>query len=803
MKTFSYALAACFALLANSLAAQEPQPPAANEQPSKEQLLSSIDVKAFGAKGDGKTDDTDAIQKALNEAGRGSVNKRLHFSKGWYGGRNESSAPEIVFPSGTYLVSRTLVGPRYMFLRGEGSVEIRQASPELDLLYQPGVRGRIENLAFRGGAVQLQFWTNNVDASKFVVEGCRFYDAKAEALRCHSFRDPNEKPKLRPAHAQNALGNLTHSSAVPPYELSFEGKTPKLKPNDMRELVPYYNSTFVILRNCEFDSCMGVLNMCLDGLYVENCKVRLNPAMEGAAFRADGKCEFSKIDGYAPASTKSQLWFQSEGTTLAIRDSSFRSEKGLCLAKILRQKPPTHSGVTLTIEGCKTESAGCPEGAVACVETPVNVLSVVGNEELDGKPVKAVVWRTPANSKEDFDNARFFKKEATERQFLFCVAKNKGGIDESLDGAAKLFAQPYVPEGLLKAVALDDVVEIDAEKTLAEFPETVYAVKFGLVADGKTDDAEALQAAIDQAAKSGKAKVVLPGRQMLVSKTLRLPPRIALAGAGLSMLVGASQDFDLLYSEKPETLLLKNLGLVNARNGLKIVPGEKPAKAVVSGGILYDCEEWTVLCATPAGARNKLALLIQDDVIYGRISSDASYSALIANWQCMGLFIDKQAVMENRGGSMFVKSMLGVPISLKGNPIMKRQPKPQPETEHPWEYGEDQRWFDNYGKLHTVDLRYGGEGFGFSGVYNFSSEGTIFIEGAHASFMNPNSKKCQVYFEKPAKACVVYNLRGHPSANVPLPKMEGVKQSVLMAAPGVQVDPKSVFVSTTSTPPSN
>jgi glucan 1,3-beta-glucosidase len=53
-------------------------------------------VKDFGAKGDGTTDDTAAIQKALDDGGRN-------------GNLGTTTAPAVVyFPSGTYIVSRSM-----------------------------------------------------------------------------------------------------------------------------------------------------------------------------------------------------------------------------------------------------------------------------------------------------------------------------------------------------------------------------------------------------------------------------------------------------------------------------------------------------------------------------------------------------------------------------------------------------------------------------------------------------------------------------------------------------------------------
>ena len=63
-------------------------------------LAERISVKDFGAKGDGKTDDTEAIQKAMDACGK--KYKTIRDAKGKYVG---ASGPELVFPAGRYVIN--------------------------------------------------------------------------------------------------------------------------------------------------------------------------------------------------------------------------------------------------------------------------------------------------------------------------------------------------------------------------------------------------------------------------------------------------------------------------------------------------------------------------------------------------------------------------------------------------------------------------------------------------------------------------------------------------------------------------
>ena len=61
----------------------------------------TLNVRDFGAKGDGVADDTTAIQAAIDAALKDPSHSSAMFSIVYYG-----VSPEILFPSGTYRVTR-------------------------------------------------------------------------------------------------------------------------------------------------------------------------------------------------------------------------------------------------------------------------------------------------------------------------------------------------------------------------------------------------------------------------------------------------------------------------------------------------------------------------------------------------------------------------------------------------------------------------------------------------------------------------------------------------------------------------
>jgi hypothetical protein len=78
-------------------------------RPMQDRLDDSVNVLDFGATGDGLTDDTAAIQLAINELFLNPINVT-----------NTASRKTLMFPPGTFIISATLYVPSYATLVGSG-----------------------------------------------------------------------------------------------------------------------------------------------------------------------------------------------------------------------------------------------------------------------------------------------------------------------------------------------------------------------------------------------------------------------------------------------------------------------------------------------------------------------------------------------------------------------------------------------------------------------------------------------------------------------------------------------------------
>ena len=136
-----------------------------------------LNVRDFGAKGDGSTDDTEAIQKAFNAI--------TGFNEKYPGTAYYTALTPVVFPSGKYMISDTIHIPNNIVVRGEGAA-IHQTNPEKDIFeYANAWRMTFDGLTFLGGRHHLKLTNPNLDTGMIIIENCKFYDSAEASLFIH------------------------------------------------------------------------------------------------------------------------------------------------------------------------------------------------------------------------------------------------------------------------------------------------------------------------------------------------------------------------------------------------------------------------------------------------------------------------------------------------------------------------------------------------------------------------------------------------------------------------------------------
>jgi hypothetical protein len=151
---------------------------AAEGSSAAEPAIREINVRDYGAVGDGETDDTEAIQRASKAVHEHS--KQRH----WGSGPNQYARPVMVFPVGVYLVSDTVTVPGYESeIRGDGRAIIVQTDPNKDIFTTDWAwRMTVKNLAFFGGRRQIALTNQNIDTGMIRIENCRFEESNDLAV---------------------------------------------------------------------------------------------------------------------------------------------------------------------------------------------------------------------------------------------------------------------------------------------------------------------------------------------------------------------------------------------------------------------------------------------------------------------------------------------------------------------------------------------------------------------------------------------------------------------------------------------
>jgi Pectate lyase superfamily protein len=128
-----------------------------------------INVKDFGAVGDGITDDSSAIQSAINYAASLIVNPYPSVS-------NDTSAavPILYFESKQYNINEPLVIPSRLMIQGNKCI-LYSVSGVTIFTSTSGYRIQVNDVIFAGiGSKAIDFNLSNLDVARFEFNGCEF-----------------------------------------------------------------------------------------------------------------------------------------------------------------------------------------------------------------------------------------------------------------------------------------------------------------------------------------------------------------------------------------------------------------------------------------------------------------------------------------------------------------------------------------------------------------------------------------------------------------------------------------------------
>ena len=698
--------------------------------------LEAVNVRDFGAVGDGVADDTAALQAALNQCATEQTFCLAGHSwlPEWGGHGGHGGGGELFLPAGTYRITRPLVYPeRRVTLRGEEGAAI-VAAPEHDILYCGNAfRIVIEHLRLVGGRIQLNFFTNNNDMTMLRLEDCVFEDAALENIRAYNLK---------------AMGEWR---GVPPYLVDWSSPDrPTLAMNPEAETTTAYlpNSTLLAIADCRFAGANTFLNGGADLLVIEDT------AFERAGgsvppFLVTTNLNLNRVTarfaGTAEEVAAARAWFVSTSYAAFVENCDFANADGCVLPFFDSSSKPGYHDNILRIANSRFDLQGAPLVRFQA-GTFSGILAVEGNVNLFATPSKAVDFEKIPTLEEIETKIRYqpYNELPLATQLKWRVTGNSG-FDETLPEVFAPFREEPLPAAEVAAATVPQLREPQDWPTPQNFAGKVIRPDFD---DGASAD-EALQRAFDQAVSGDR--IILPGRRLDIKQALRVPADVEITAEGTALLWATEPELPcFLLAEQPGRLLLRNLAFYGGDVAVNY--------AAANGTALFQNCAFLDQRVTAIYAKNHPAkILVTDSVFFtgGGLDTNADHAEIRRNWLCNSPQMDEKGFFAGANGEMLAEYNLFVPILPRVN-IGTFQPL---DEYHNLPCGNNLRWFDcRNAKLHLTANRLGGEFNGMTPAYLFGEQSTLLVEGAYCWFGNAYTRKCMVYCHDLPKAILLRDI---------------------------------------------
>ena len=744
----------CIMLLFPALFAEVSVLPGEASYPSLSAPLPwSINVKSFGARGDGIHDDTDAIQKAADAAAaRVAPARRDWMCTRYYRCMHDAPVPEIVFPPGVYRLTRAVVFNWSTSLRGIGDVTIRNSSSTQDSFYfEYALRIHVENLKFDGGAHQIRHWTNNLDTATVKIAGCTFRNAAEAAIHAASYRlRTGKKYKSRYEEQKAGVPKLTTS----PYQVIRRNGRVELQPRPEETIEEYENSTNFLVTDSLFEDNACAMNLRSDGVIVRDCRIITPHDMKGAAIIVGCKAHLFNLQFEIRRNQKwKQYAIRQLSGNVTLSDSVIRSDGDVSVFLVEANASTSMIASATGLRNVQTSCGREPVLVFAPGKFPNLVTAWGVRERVPGKP-----GSTPFFS---------FRKIPTRQE-----------LDSQLKGKR----HPYLGVKRSYAVSLGRMgkeFDLTLPEALADrrinIPDSVFRVekrpdppqKFrgplffdsdlgGEKEQTTRDDTEKLQALFDKAAKSGGGIVALPPNWIRVNRRVIVPGNTLVYGAGRTI-IDARNDAEPVFTIPPGADRVEFVNLTIRRGLHAVETGNSSGSVRLDNCCLYDQKQESLLFTAPT-KQNALSLIMSGGVAYTPFLYRGNASAFLDGiwFSCNPDYPPEEyrysfvAITNLTGGRLTITDMLGVPCYFRHIP-MHLIWRPEPEKNG------DFRWIDNYGSLYLLNNRFGGEWGGLTPVYQYGDADT-YMEGPFVSLNCPRIRRSPVVSKGDRNRVLLVNL---------------------------------------------
>ena len=741
-----------------------------------------LNVKDFGAKGDGKHDDSNAIQRCLNEAAADKYSSYGIFV----------TAPEVYFPKGTYLISRTLIVPpckktgfSFINLRGEQAI-IKQRYSNRDIFYMRfAYRNLIEGLTFDGGRRQIKIWTRNKDKAQIMIRNCIFRASSGPAIDDQLRCDPRI---LRPNWG---------SDIMEPYFIlpGSNGDLALLSSRDEKQWrIASYASTLFRITRCSFERCQQVMSVWADWTLFDNSKIETDPDMKGAAIIAGGTLLMENIEGLGRDDPSEEQWWITldarrtfypgyGNASIDLRNVRLKtdSKNGWCVVRNEAEFRPYARLTAIHADNSTFQSTGSEEVSIIHLMEIPNQIVIRNCKELTGKNTTLFSYG------QDFTN--YFERTAkkykrTKAQIKDDIAlhfENNVNLKTKLPDSCSQYitnnSNPRFNKAACRFMYGSKQFPSIAE-VRAKIVKSFNVKDFG--ANGKIngDDTSAFLKALSLITREKViCELIIPNGIYVINKTLKLPVNIVIRGVGFVIITQKrGMNIPVFSASRARLILIQDINFFKCKTTIRSL-----TKTEDRSTLLIDNCSFNWFRVTPGEIRDfPVYCVVENENFLVENNSRVSISecmfdnsqALLNNFQhalIENSWITCDATMRNRGvivnkGNIHIKSILTVPRTKARTHDGKVI-----DTSNT-----DMRLFNNYNNIYIDRCRLGNESGGLPVVVNLNDQGTVLLQNNWMSMRerspgNP-ARNTFIDCEKIPDAIILSGNRGYPTVMLSIPK---------------------------------
>lgn len=677
-----------------------------------------LNVRDFGAKGDGVADDTAAIRAALSQAAKENAARRVRVGHRSLenGGVGDGPISEVFFPQGIYRVSETLLVRRDAVLRGDGAT-IQMKAADRDIMYfHSAFRCFVRGLAFEGGATALRFWTQNNDTAHITIQGCSFAGTSAAAIECLSF----------------SFKTNGQSRALPPYLVQKESDVPRPNPRYAGVRGGWPNSTLLAIEDCAFENCARATDFACDGAVMRRVRAVTAKGAPGGAFLVGNRLHAYDMDvTVCRMANVRQSVFETKhaGAMLDIESSTFRTDDGSGVCTIRSSTVPAYASSAISLNDVTVESGASDDDAPVVIEpkTCPNRLRVAGLVERGAHHANPI-FHVGGRNNADLADIRYFKHFPVEESYQTLILE-------------KPLKRPARPKPLSRKAG-----------------PTLLATDFGLDYNITTDDTEAVRRLFAAARKLRNATLVFPATWVNISETLDVPDDVYIVAHGICGFRMEDETKDIFRVSAFQDIRFENLHFKGGRHHVAMscakrglfarLTGRRPF-AAFTDCFFSDAADFAVVATSGTGEedrRDDFNLVMDGGIAFtsriyrgnGTAWDDRRWTEILpeAKGELAG------AVVYDNRGLFVLHDMLSVPMFFANMVTMDKVPVFKEAK------AGDFRWVDNRGDFISLFTRYGGEWGGATPVYNYGI-GRVYMEGGYAWFETQMAHRHPVLADSP------------------------------------------------------